>query len=76
MKITYTKPVNTVPFKDIPVGQCFIDPDGNVCVKLYKYSSLYDVYCFTSNELFCGDNYNVLGVRPVEVELIVHAEGR
>lgn len=77
MKITYTKPINTVPFKDIPVGGCFIDPDGNVCVRLsYQYADVYDMYCFTSNALYCSDDFTILDVRLVEVELTVHAEER
>lgn len=77
MKITYTKSVNTVHFNDIPLGGCFIDQDGAVCVKLSRqYGDVYDMYCFTSNELYCSDDFTILDVRLVEVELTVHAEER
>ena len=73
MKITYTKPINTVPFKDILIGRCFIDRDGDICVRTSREESCCEnVFCFSDNKSyeFCP-SYRV---QPVEVELLVHAE--
>lgn len=72
MKITYTKPTNTVPFKDIPVGGCFIDHDGEICMKVFNAGEVYAV-CFSDERIYRGDTFT-RNVQPVEVELIVHAE--
>lgn len=74
MKITYTKPVNTVPFKDIPVGGCFIDHDGEICMKIDQNNGEYGTVCFADNTVYSGNIFR--NVQPVEVELIVHAEER
>ena len=74
MKITYTKPINTVPFKDIPVGGCFIDHDGEICMKVLYGSEVYAV-CLSDKRVYRGNDFT-RNVQPVEVELIVHAEER
>lgn len=74
MKITYTKPTNTVPFKDIPVGGCFIDHDGEICMKVYM-TGQDGAVCFADRRVYPDDVF-LRNVQPVEVELIVHAEER
>lgn len=74
MKITYTKPTNTVPFKDIPVGGCFIDHDGEICMKVYM-TGQDGAVCFADNRVYSGDVFRSF-LRLVEVELIVQAEER
>lgn len=73
MKITYTKPINTVPFKDIAVGGCFIDHEGEICMKLFKNTCEYVAICFSDGRVYPDDAF-LCNVQPVEVELIVHAE--
>lgn len=80
MKITYTKLVNTVPFKDIPVGGCFIDHEGEICMKVYGttntgFAATGFAVCFADKRVYHGNDFSV-NVQPVEVELIVHAEER
>lgn len=73
MKITYTKPtINTVPFSHISTGGCFIDHDGEICMKVLHGSEVYAV-CFSDKRVHRGDTFT-RNVQPVEVELIVHAE--
>lgn len=73
MKITYSEKNTTVRFDEIRVGQCFIDTDGDVCLKVSRDFG-YNTFSFRDEKLyeFCADN----AVIPVEVELIVHAEER
>lgn len=73
MKITYTKPSNTVTFKDIAVGECFIDQDGEICMKIYQNNGEYGAVCFADNRVYSGDVFRSF-LRLVEVELIVHTE--
>lgn len=84
MKITYTKNVPVVTFKDIPVGECFIDTDGEVCMRISQeiicmrispeINCRINSFCFSDNKTYeFSDCYPVC---PVEVELVVHAEER
>lgn len=75
MKITYTKPINTVHFNDIPVGGCFIDQDGEICMKIYQNNGEYGAVCFADNRVYSSDVFRSV-LRLVEVELIVNAEER
>jgi len=73
MKITYTKNVPVVTFKDIPVGGCFIDTDGEVCMRISQdIHSQINTLCFSDNKTYEFRDCNP--VRPVEVELVVYAE--
>lgn len=74
MKITYTKPVNTIHFNDIPVGGCFIDHIGEVCMKVRMIGQNGAVR-FADGRVYPDDDF-LRNVQPVEVELIVHAEER
>lgn len=76
MKITYTKPINTIAFNDIPLGGCFIDHDGEICMKIHQNGGDYGAICFADNRVYSGDVFRNVNVRLVEVELIVHAEER
>lgn len=71
MKITYAKKTVTVRFDEIKVDQCFIDTDGDVCLKVSRDFG-YNVYSFGDKKLY--EFYPDCDVVPVEVELIVHAE--
>jgi hypothetical protein len=73
MKIIYTNNVPVVTFKDIPVGKCFIDTDGEVCIRISQEIDCHiNSFCFSDNKTYgFSDCYPV---RPVEVELVVHKE--
>lgn len=75
MKITYTKPRNTVKFSDIAIGQTFM-VNKAVYVRIESGHNTDNVFCFTN---YKTHNFNPqfgveLIVNPVDVELIVHAE--
>jgi hypothetical protein len=73
MKITYTKNVPVVTFKDIAVGGCFIDPEGCICMRISQdIHSQINTLCFSDNKTY--EFNNSYPVRPIEVELIVHKE--
>lgn len=74
VKITYTKPSNTVAFKDIPWGECFINQYGEICMKIYQDGE-FGAVCFADNRVYRGDVFRSV-LRLVEVELTVHAEER
>lgn len=71
MKITYTEKNATVRFDEIKVGQCFIDTDGDVCLKVARDFG-YNTFSFRDEKLY--EFYPDCDVVPVEVELIVNAE--
>ena len=74
MKITYTKLINTVPFENIPRGGCFIDHDGEICMKIFCNGEACAV-SFSDHGVYSGSVFN-RNVQPVDVELLVHAEER
>ena len=72
MKSTYTKTANTVRFDAIKVGNCFIDSDQDVCMKVADDYNCCNVFSFGDKRLY--EFFTSSEVFPVEVELIVHAE--
>lgn len=74
MKITYSNGIPTPRFEDIPVGGCFIDDDGEICMKIYTDEGD-GAICFGEKRVYPGDAFSRI-IKPVEVELIVHAEER
>ena len=74
MKITYSKKTVPVRFDEIKVGQCFMDSEGGVCLKVSNNIDCYNVFAFSNERLYLF--YASTAVVPIEAELIVHAEER
>lgn len=74
MKITYTKQIVIVSFDEIKVGQCFMDNEGDVCLKVSNDIDCNNVFAFSTERLYEFHASNA--VVPIEAELIVHAEER
>lgn len=70
MKITYKK--SGTRFDSIKVGEYFF-ACGDICMKIAD-SHQGNVFCIIDKTIYSFRDDSI--VKPVEVELIVHAEGR